>query len=405
MGVNVNLNNGQPTPGNRALSIIWIVAAGLGIVFGGLLIGTLTPVIFPTQGSAEAVQVDNLFRFMLVIGGAIFLLVIGVLLFSIFAFRAKPDDRADGIPIHGNTTLELTWTIIPIIIVAVLTIYAYQVWVSIRTVQPTHHDVGVVGQRFAWTFNYNVTPDNLPVGVTMDQLPADSQTALQQDGKMQFSSPQLAAWVGQQVYLTMHTEDVNHALWIPAMRIKQDLLAGRETSIFFTPIEAGTYRIECAELCGSGHGYMAGTIVNVGDKQELQGAWLIVYPDEETYLREFFDPQAKSVLFPPEDPVARGRQILASGKYPCATCHSLSDLNWTGNIGPNLNNVGNRAGNRISGVSAEDYIHNSVRHPADFLVPGYGALMPQFNSDPGASNYMPEDDLQSIIAYLLTQKQ
>ena len=74
MGVNVNLSNRQPA-GNRSLSIIWIVAAGLGIVFGGLLIATLAPNLLPEQGSAESIQVDNLFRFMLAIGGAIFLLV------------------------------------------------------------------------------------------------------------------------------------------------------------------------------------------------------------------------------------------------------------------------------------------------------------------------------------------
>lgn len=404
MGVNVNLSNRQPA-GNRSLSIIWIVAAGLGIIFGGLLIATVAPALLPTQGSAEAVQVDNLFRFMLAIGGSIFLLVVGILVYSVIAFRVKPGDRRDGPPIHGNATLELIWTIIPVIIVLILTVYAFNVWTSIRTLQPTHHDVMGVGQRFAWTFNYSITPETLPPGVTLEQLEPAVRDAVNSPSGLIFSSTQLHSWVDEQVQVKLTTQDVNHAFWIPGMRVKQDLLAGRETTITFTPILEGPYRIVCAELCGSGHGDMAGTVIQVGQNHELRGAWLIVHATEEDYLEQFYEPEAMRALFPPEDPVLRGRAILESGAYPCATCHTLDDLGWTGNIGPNLNNIGNNAARRISGTAPEDYLHNSLRHPADYLVPGFGPLMPQFNPNPGETNYMPESDLQAIVAYLLTQQQ
>ena len=396
------MNLGNLKSNGRSVSMVWIIAGGLAIILGGLLLATLTPALFPTQGSVQAQQVDNLFRFMLVIGGAIFLLVNGVLLFSVLRFRAPKGDLSDGPPVQGNTTLEFIWTLIPAIIVAVLTLYSYQVWTAIRAPQPNEQQVNVIGQQFAWTFNYDISPDSLPEGVAVEQLPEAVRAVYDAGQSVSFSSSQLHTWVGKTVHVILDTEDVNHAFWIPGMRIKQDLLAGRETDIRFTPIEPGVYRIVCAELCGSGHGNMAGSVSADG---ALQGAWLVVHPDEETFLREFFNPEAQSVLFPPEDPVELGRQILASGRYPCATCHTLGSLNWTGNLAPNLNGIGTRAANRVGGMTAEEYIHDSIRHPGDYLVAGFPNIMPPFNPEPDQSNYMPESDLQAIVAFLLTETQ
>ena len=395
----------NPSNTNRSgtsVSLVQIVIGGILIIAGGFFIGTLTPNIVPVEGSAEAQQVDGLFRFMLVIGAAIFLLVNGVLAVSIIRFRARANDYSDGPPIQGNTTLEFVWTLIPAIIVTVLTLYAYSVWNNITSVKPNEQVVDVTGQRFAWTFTYDVTEADLgDLGVAREQLSEDVNASFVDGGALTFNYPQLATWVGKPVHVQLHTQDVNHAFWIPGMRIKQDLLAGRVTDIRFTPIEAGVYRIVCAELCGSGHGDMAGTVDANGN---LRGAWLIVYEDEETYMREFYRPEAQNVLFPPEDPVALGRQILAAGSYPCASCHVLSDLGWQGNVGPNLDDIGNRAATRRGGFTAEEYLANSIRHPGEYVVPGYGNLMPQFNPDPAQTNYMPDDHLDAIVAYLLTQQ-
>lgn len=396
------MNLGGTNSNNRSVSLIWIVVAGLAIILGGYVLSTFTPQVLPTEGSVQAQQVDGLFRFMLFVGGAIFFLVNGLLLVSAIRFRAKKGDEiSDGPPIHGNSTLEFVWTVIPAIIVTILTIYSYQVWVTIRAPQPNEQTVNVVAQRFAWTFNYDISAKTLPEGVTLDQLPDKIQAQLAGDKTMSFSSPQLHTWVGQTVHALINSEDVDHSFWIPGMRIKQDALPGRQTDIRFTPVEAGVYRILCAELCGPGHGDMAGTVSSDGT---LQGSWLIVHPDEKTYMSQFYDVQAKTVLFPPADPAVLGRQILESGKYPCHTCHTESDLGWTGKIGPNLDGIGTRAATRVQGMTAAEYIHDHVRNGNHQLVPGYGKLMPQFNTDPNQPNYMPESDLQAIIAYLLTQK-
>jgi cytochrome c oxidase subunit II len=380
---------------------IQLIAVGLAVIFGGILLATFAPAILPTAGSAESREVDNLFRFMLAIGGAIFLLVQGLLVYSVIKFRTTLDDRRDGPPIQGNSTLELIWTVIPAIIVFVLTIYSYQVWTSTHSVKPNEQFVNVTGARFAWTFNYPVTAESIPADLDVSTVPEDIRANLDSN-ELSFNSTQLHTWVNQPVAVRMNTQDVNHAFWIPGMRIKQDLLTGRETEVRFTPVEPGVYRIVCAELCGSGHGNMAGEVSPTG---ELLGAWLIVHADYDTYLREFYVPNTQQVLFPPEDPVQLGRQVLASGKYPCATCHALDDLNWQGNIGPNLNNIGARAETRVPGQTADEYLHNSIRHPGDYLVPGYANLMPQFNPSPDQPNYMPDTDLDAIVAYLLTQRE
>ncbi len=396
----------NPSNTNRngtSVSLLWIIIGGIAIIAGGVFVSAFSSNILPVQGSAEAQQVDGLFRFMLAIGASIFLLVNGVLAYSIIRFRARANDYSDGPPIQGNTTLEFVWTLIPAIIVTVLTLYAYSVWNNITSIKPNEQIVDVTGQRFAWTFTYDVTEGDLgEIGVTREQLSEDVNAAFNDGGALTFNYTQLATWVGKPVVVRLHTQDVNHAFWIPGMRIKQDALAGRVPEIRFTPIEAGVYRIVCAELCGSGHGNMAGEL---GPNGELRGAWLVVYADEETYMREFYQPEAQKVLFPPDDPVALGRQILEAGTYPCAACHVLNDLSWQGNVGPNLDNIGVRAETRRPGFTAEEYITNSLRHPGEYVVPGYANQMPQFNPDPAQTNYMPEDDLTAIVAYLLTQQQ
>jgi cytochrome c oxidase subunit 2 len=382
--------------------MVWIIVAGLALILGGLVIATITPSIFPVQGSAESQQIDALFRFMLAVGGSIFLLVQGVLVYSIIKFRAKPGERGDGPPMHGNATLEIVWTVIPAIIVFIIVVYSVRVWDVTRSVKPNEQTVHSVGARYAWSFAYDIERDALPADIAFDTLDPAVQEDFNEDGQVTFTSSQLHTWVNQPVSVNMEAQDVNHAFWIPGMRVKQDVLVGRVTNVRFTPIEAGVYRIVCAELCGSGHGNMAGEVAADGS---LVGAWMIVHPDEATFMREFFEPERNTVLFPPEDPVLRGRQILASGKYPCATCHILTDLGWAGAIGPSMDGLASRT-QRLAASGHPDmasYIHASIRHPGEYLVPGYNNLMPQFNDDPSESNYMPEDELDAIVAYLLTQ--
>jgi cytochrome c oxidase subunit 2 len=372
-------------------TLIWIVVLGVAIIAGGFLISTFTSALLPEQASGEAEQVDALFTFLMFLGGIVFLLVQGLLVFTIIRFRRRPGDDADGATFDGNPTLEVIWTAIPAFVVIVLAVYSYQVWVSIREPKPDEISIQALGQRFAWNFTYED-----PLGRIPEDLP---QT---------FNDSVLHTYVGRPVVLHLQTADVNHAFWVPTMRIKQDLLAGRTTDIRFTPTKAGRYRVVCAELCGSGHGAMY--------------SFIQVYATEQEWMERFIDLRVDRVLNPPTDPVALGFNILSSGgssrvdsAYPCAGCHVNDNLGWAGVTGPTLNGIGDTAVRRAvsSGLGTpEAYIANSIRHPNQYVAPGYQAgVMPQFGPDEEAPAqiegpyyvHMPDEDLIEIVSYLCTQ--
>ncbi len=348
---------------NRNRNIVILTAITVVLLAGGAVIAGMTSWLFPEPTSTEARLIDGLFWLMMFIGGAIFLLVQGALLYSVIAFRKPADDDTDGPNVHGNFTLEFVWTAIPTIIVFILSVYSYVVWVNIQAPQENELSVNVVAQRYAFAFEY---PDEATGEAINDNV--------------------LRTYVGRPVKLSMEATDVIHSFWVPTMRMKQDMLPGRTTEVRFTPTEAGIFPVVCTELCGGGHGGMRAEI------------W--VYPDEESYMG-WFDQQLDCILNPPEDPATRGRGILASGKYPCAGCHVLDDLaeaGWVGQIGPNMNGIGDRAAERVPGESAEEYLHTSLVNPAAYLAPGYQNLMPMF-----AEDQMPVEERNAIVAYLLTQ--
>ncbi len=370
-----------------------LLLAGVGIAVGGYLAGELTPWLFPEQASAEARQVDELFRFMMIIAGAVWFLVQGLVIYAAIAYRRRPGDDGDGPSWHGNRLLEFVWTFIPAVIVVVLVVFSYQVWVDIT--EPKEEENLVLGygevpilaegQQFAWRFTYSLT------------LPDSNR-------EISIISPILHTFVGQNVHLTMQSADVIHSFWVPAFRIKQDLLPGYLTDVRFVPTLATEtewvdgqpiyhgYPIVCAELCGSGHGNMRSQVV--------------VHATEQDFIEHFLQPEIDFVVNPPTDPVLIGQKLLADNVYGCSSCHTLETEHfvWDGNQAPTLNGIGSRAALRIAGYSARDYLLESIGNSAAFLVPGnWPAQMPIFQSeDATLATYMPLGDQQSIAAYLCT---
>ena len=368
------MNSTRPSNLNSR-TVITLVIVGVLLIGGGFVMTLAIPYIFPPEASAEANQVDGLFRILLIIGGAIFLLVQGMLAYSVWRFRARPGDNDDGIVLHGNTTLEIVWTAVPAVIVFLLTILSYQVFVNIESPKDNEMTVHVDARRFNWAFSYQT---NVPD-------PTDSTK------NIVVQSTDLRTYVGQPMLMEMESQDVIHALWIPAFRVKQDVIPGRVTTVRFTPTLANDevnpyYPIRCAELCGPNHGMMTSQV--------------IVYQNE-TDFQTWLDGETDKVLHPPADPVIRGHDILASNIYPCFTCHTLNIEGaaqpWNGNVGPSLNGVADRAvgiRSQATGQSGADYIKQSVHDPTAYLVPGFGPLMPQLN--------VPECQLEAIVAYLCT---
>lgn len=376
----------QSTGGLNGTTLAVIVVAGILLIVGGLIIGVFTPSVLPAQASAESKQVDNLFHILLVIGGAVFLLVQGMLVFSVWRFRAKPGDTSDGISMHGNTTLEIVWTAIPAIIVFVLTILSWQVFNSITSPKEGEMTIHANGARFNWNFEYKMPLSIMGKEYDISKLPQPVQDDLKDDNLITLTSATLYVLLGQPVVMQMEPKDVIHAFWVPAFRVKQDLIPGRVTTVRFTPDQTGEFVLECAELCGANHGAMRSTVVVEASQADFEAA-----------LR----PIMKDLVEPPADPVARGKKLLESNVYPCYTCHNLADLasaNWVGNVGPALNGVADRAATSrasATGQTPQEYLYTAIHDPTAYLVPGYGPLMPQLN--------VPECQVWDIVSYLATQ--
>jgi len=374
--------------GGSGFNPVLIILGGAIVLVGGYLISLLSPSLFPVAASAEAGPIDQLFRVMLFLGGVVFMLVEGLLIISIVRFRARKGETGDGANFNGNVMLEVIWTVIPAIVVVFITLYSYQVWVDIRAPKSDELVIDAVGQRFVWNFSYTDPLERL----------TDYPTQT-------FSDTVLHTYVGRPIRLKMQSRDVNHAFWVPTMRIKQDLLAGRETEIGFTPTVAGRYRVVCAELCGSGHGAMY--------------SYIQVYATEQEWLERFIDPKVDFIVNPPTDPVALGEVTLVSGRdgraYPCSGCHVLDAIGWAGLTGPSLNGIGDTADRRAQSnglADSADYIAQSLRHPNSYTVPGYtNGVMPQFGAaeiepetvDGAYYMYMTTEDLVNIVSYLCMQ--
>jgi cytochrome c oxidase subunit II len=184
---------------------------------------------------------------MIVLSSFVFAVVLVMLGYCVWKYRAKPGDESDGEPVHGNTRLEIAWTVIPTVIVVAGAIYSWIVLDNIEAKADDRMPVNVTAQQFKWTFEY---PEE---GVTSDE----------------FHVP-----VDRQLELKLTALDVLHSFWVPEWRIKRDLVpegvGGEEIDdeVVVTPNEEGTYSLVCTELCGLGHATMRATVV-VESEQEF----------------------------------------------------------------------------------------------------------------------------------------
>ncbi|MDE2777545.1 MAG: hypothetical protein OXI77_16590 [Chloroflexota bacterium] len=383
---NTRSNIPSISPAAVVVTAVFLLVSVIGINW----FATYVPVVLPEQASAESKSVDELFYILMIIGGVVFFLIQGMLLISVIAFRARPGDDSDGPTYQGNPLLEIVWTIIPAMVVVFLAVVSYNIWTqnsepkaSVNLVDGSSISINVTGARYAWTHQYVTERFDDNGGQIVINSGADLHT-----------------YIGQNVDLTLQTQDVIHSYWVPAMRVKQDLLpgdpaqGGRPTELRFTPVRVegraypAEYPIVCAELCGDGHGRMRGTV--------------IVYEDESQFLDQFYEPAIYAILNPPADPVLRGEMEVQN--YICNSCHILDSLGWTSTTGPSLNGIAERAGERVPGQSAEEYIATSIWNSGAFRVPGYDQQMAAFGPDVvEAGNVMSPEQLYSIVAYLCTQ--
>jgi cytochrome c oxidase subunit 2 len=207
-----------------------------------------------TAASTQADDIDTLLNVMIILSCFVFSIVLVMLGYCVWKYRAKPGDESDGEPIHGNTKLEIAWTVIPTVIVLFGAVYSWIVLDDIESKASDSLHINVTAQQYEWTFDYP-----------------------QANGKV-VSSHTLVVPEGRQLDIHLTALDVLHSFWVPEWRIKRDLVpAGPggndvDNTVVVTPDRVGTYNVVCTELCGFGHATMR-ALVKVLPQNEYE-SWL-----------------------------------------------------------------------------------------------------------------------------------
>ena len=299
--------------------------------------------LFPEAASAMARQVDYLYAYLsvvtIVMTGLIFLVVF---IFAIKYRRKSEDERPR--PIHGSLVLEITWSIIPFIVMLSFFWWGAQIFFANATPPANAMDVYVVGKQWMWKIQYP-------------------------EGTREIN--ELHVPVGRPVKLTLASEDVIHSFFIPAFRIKHDVVPGRYDTMWFTATKPGRYHIFCAEYCGTEHSGMIGwvTVMNDSDYEN----WVAAGGTEGSMAQQ-------------------GEKLF--DQYGCSTCHQPDGKGR----GPSLAGV---YGSRIQladgrSIQADDsFIRESILNPNAKVVAGYRSdIMPTFQGQ------ITEEQLLQLIVYI-----
>jgi cytochrome c oxidase subunit II len=302
--------------------------------------------LWPDSASTIASQVDWLYIYLLLVAGvmtaAIFLAV------AVFAikYRRRPGHEAH--QIEGSTILELGWSIIPFFVMLTFFVWGAVIFFEERTPPADATEVYVVAKQWMWKIEHI-------------------------EGQHEIN--ELHVPTGQNIKLIMTSQDVIHSFYIPAFRLKQDVLPGRYTTLWFKATVPGHYHLFCAEYCGTMHSGMDGDIVVM--KPEEYALWLASgnnsSPLEET-----------------------GRALFHS--LGCATCHR-SDVQGRG---PNLAGMYDKPvlledGRKV--VADDNYVRESILDPTAKIVSGFKPVMPTFQG------IVSDEQLNALVAYVKSLSQ
>lgn len=195
----------------------------------------------PEDVSSYGHEIDSLFYLIYYITAVTFILVTVLMVLFLIMYRDKGGRRATYS--HGNTALEIIWTIIPAAILIVLAFMSVSSWAKVkRHVPDTDFELGIAAKQFNWEVSYP-GPDG--------KLGTDDDVKFDNDLHVPVNKP---------IRLQLTSKDVIHSFFIPNMRFKQDTVPGRQITAWFDAIKPGKYEIPCAELCGFGHSGMKGWV-------------------------------------------------------------------------------------------------------------------------------------------------
>ena len=300
---------------------------------------------FPENASVQSDRIQGVFWLTTVICIAIFGVVTAALLYSVWKFRARPDDDSDGQPIHGHTGLEIWWTAIPTVLVTVIGVWSAVV-LSQNEDATNAIPIEVTGEQFAWTFKY---PEQGGLQSTDLRLP-----------------------IGQPVKLVLTAKDVIHSFWVPEFSQKSDAVPGIITELVITPTKLGVYPVICTELCGLGHATMRSEAI------VLSRADFDKWVSERETAATAGGAEA-------------GKAVFADNG--CGGCHEFAPAGSAAGIGPSLDELQAQADR--AGQELEEFVRESIVEPGAYVEPDFPDAMPP------AYGQLPKDQLDALVQYLV----
>ena len=301
----------------------------------------------PPAASTFAPDVDAVYYLTLWICAFFFVLITGILLYSVVKWRRRTPEQPAASDTTHHTTLEVVWTVIPLIIVMVLFALGWKGGINMYVAPANALQYQVVGKQWEWQITH---PDATSPSINEMWVP-----------------------VGEPVKVTQFSLDVLHSFYIPAMRTKRDVLPGRYQTVWFQAEKLGDYPIMCAEYCGTNHSYMLGTI--------------------HVVTRDVYDEQPWNIR--PTEPVALGEWTY-QGR--CKACHSIDGSKGTG---PTFKDLWGKTENLADGSTVlvdEAYVKESIKMPQAKIVAGYEGVNMSLFPDIAAD----EEQLDGIVEYLKT---
>lgn len=300
----------------------------------------------PRSSSTLAPSIDLGWNLALWVSYFFFFLVVALMVFFVFKYRRRSDKDTTS-SLQHSTVLEVTWSVIPLVILIWCFLVGFKGFLESTIVPAGAYEISVTASKWRWAFTYP-------------------------NGKTEINELKVPA--GRPVKLLMSSNDVLHSVFIPEFRVKQDVVPGQYTTLWFEAPEAGRTRLLCAEFCGTQHSEMMAN-VEVLPQDEFD-AWLEAGDGGDD--------------LPPEE---LGAQLFT--KFTCNACHSTSP--GVNLVGPSLAGIFGRTVEFNEGdslVADENYVRESIEAPAARIVKGFGNLMPSFK---GQIN---DRDMNALIAYM-----
>jgi cytochrome c oxidase subunit II len=298
--------------------------------------------LFPEQASSIASDVDLLYLYLIAISGFFTVLIFGLIFIFALKYRRRSEEEVPR-PNYGSLRLEVLWSVIPLLIVVTMFVWGARVFFTISRAPDDAMDIYVVARQWMWKFQHP-------------------------EGNREIN--ELHVPLGRPVKLTMTSEDVIHSFYVPAFRVKQDVLPGRYTTVWFEATEPGRYHLFCAEYCGAQHAGMRGSIVVL--EPGAYEAWLTGGAAEGSMAD-------------------RGERLF--NQLGCVTCHVADGSGRC----PSLVGLYDQPVVLTTGqtvIADEEYLRESILQPNARIVMGYQPIMPTYQGQ------VSEEGLLQLIAYI-----